>query len=212
MFGGMLLRQTLKVAEDDGRSVLVGKTTDLLVECLEDGFSFVLETDSPGCRFSRMLQTGNPFFVRVSTGRLDAGPRGHATRDPMKPTSDRGLVLNGFRLADQNQKGRLKGVLRVVFVIENRPTDAENHRPMALDQNPKGGIGGATPMVLKLLKQLAITSRADRAHLEEGLQVVPSFRGRGDGHCKMPLPESQAVSRHDIRSTDNARVAIVSPS
>jgi hypothetical protein len=56
----------------------------------------------------------------------------------MKPGSDAVFLFNRAGTSNQGQKRALKCVLRVMPLAQDCAAGSENHRAMAIDQNPEG--------------------------------------------------------------------------
>jgi hypothetical protein len=66
--------------------------------------------------------------------------------------------------AGQHEEGRLRGVLGLMLVADDLPTEAHDHRPMSLDQGREGvliALGG------ELLEELPIAQPPDRSACEQ---------------------------------------------
>ena len=86
---------------------------------------------------------------------------------PMEPGADRVADPEPAGLPDQDQEGRLEGVLRVVRVGQHAPADAEDHRAMPLDQGREGQLGGLGGARRESFQELAVRQARARAALEE---------------------------------------------
>jgi hypothetical protein len=54
--------------------------------------------------------------------------------DTEQPGARRTAPVNRVRPPDQNQEGRLEGILGIVLVSKNGPADAQHHCAMSLHQ------------------------------------------------------------------------------
>ncbi len=59
----------------------------------------------------------------------------------MEPAHDRALLADRGGFADQDQEGRLKGILGIVPFTKDRLTDAKHHRTMPLDESRERQLG-----------------------------------------------------------------------
>ncbi len=68
------------------------------------------------------------------------GPRleSDAIRDAVQPAADRLEAGQGRGLADQHQKGSLKGIFGLMCIAKNPPAYAQNHRTMPFDEQGDG--------------------------------------------------------------------------
>jgi hypothetical protein len=71
-------------------------------------------------------------------GSLTLGFHGRAQGDAVEPTGQRLSFPNRGRLPGQHQKGRLRGILGVLFVMEDKAADSQDQRPMPTHQSLKG--------------------------------------------------------------------------
>src|SRR6516162_6986171 len=94
-----------------------------------------------------------------------AGAASHVHRDPVKPGSERRLLVNRGGLACQNQESRLKSVLGTMQVAEHLAADAKHQGPMALEDRSEGRfitLGDELPeqFAVTVLRDLFIASKA----------------------------------------------------
>ncbi len=92
----------------------------------------------------------DPRFGSDTAGRLPllgATPNDHrsglhrrAAGDAVQPVADHRSWPDGRRFANENEKGRLEGVLRVGFAAQHTPADAQDHRAMSPHQRLKSGL------------------------------------------------------------------------
>jgi hypothetical protein len=73
-----------------------------------------------------------------------SGAAGHTAGDPVEPTDQGGSASDRSGLACQDQESRLKGILGVMLVTEDRAADAEHHRTVSLDQGLERRLAGLT--------------------------------------------------------------------
>jgi hypothetical protein len=96
-------------------------------------------------------------------------------------------------LPDQDEEGGLEGVVRVVRVVEHAPADAEDHRPVPLDQGREGQLRGLAAAGREPLQELAVSQLpgrpdvVERADLPEDGPVFPDRHGWGSPPAR-PLP------------------------
>ncbi len=94
--------------------------------------------------------------------------------DPMQPTGQRLFLANGGRLASQHQEGGLAGVFGVLSAAKDAATEAQDHRPMSLDQRGEGGLISVRD---EAVQQIAVGRRVRRRHGPLGEAV----RRQGEG-------------------------------
>jgi hypothetical protein len=134
--GRLVVGLAAQVAEDDRGAVLGREPADLLVE---DRPQVVPHGRGGGVgRWHRR----RPPLAGLAPGTVGSGVGGDPAGDPVQPRPDRDARPEGRGLAGEHQEGGLEGVLRVVGVAEQPPTDAEHHRPVAGDQlGERRGVG-----------------------------------------------------------------------
>ncbi len=120
--------------------------------------------------------------VGPGTGR---GPVG----DLMQPGAERIPHPEPARPLHQDQERGLEGVLRVVRVGQHAPADPHDHRPVALDQDREGQLGGLAAVGGEPLQELAVGQLADRTHVEERPELPPDGPVLADGHRWDPPPD-----------------------
>ena len=73
--------------------------------------------------------------------RIRRGTHGDPPRDAEQPVADRIAAADGRGLADQQEERRLEGVGRIVRIAQDPPADAQDHRPVPLQQRREGRLG-----------------------------------------------------------------------
>src|SRR5579884_1754021 len=128
------LLPVLEVEEDERRPVGFRQVLDLVIQ---DGLYF-----SPFQLCPLVHGWGRLGFLLVlATPR--GGPfrvMGHTVSNSMKPAGQRLLLANARALPGEKEEGRLKGVLRVLKVMQDAPTNAHHHRPVTFHQRREGGL------------------------------------------------------------------------
>ena len=89
----------------------------------------------------------------------------------MEPGTQRIPDPEATSLLDQDQEGGLESVQRVVRVGESSATDAQDHRPMPLDQGCESQFPGLTLAGREPLEQLPVRQVPDDPHVEEGVDL-----------------------------------------
>ena len=137
-----------QVAEDHRRPITLWEPVDLLVEQpLQLG---------GGLGEPRRLRPGRAPFVPSPTRGRGTGTRSRAIGHLMQPGAQRIPHPEGASLADQDQERRLECVLGVVRVGQDAPADALHHRPVPLDQDREGELGGVIPIGREPFQELAV--------------------------------------------------------
>jgi hypothetical protein len=91
----------------------------------------------------------------------------------VEPTGHGGSASDRSGPARQDQEGRLKGILGVVWVAEDRAADAEHHRTVSLQQSLERQFAGLTVCGHEPLEELLVGDVADHAFMEERAGVPP---------------------------------------
>ena len=89
-----------------------------------------------------------------SCGRPGSG--GDAVGDAMEPGAQRVSNPERARLLDQGQEGGLEGILDIIRIAECIPADAEDHRPVPLDQGREGQLGGLAVLGREPFEELTV--------------------------------------------------------
>ena len=95
-------------------------------------------------------------LVLAATGHGRAGSGRDAEGDAVEPAPDRFPVADGGGAADEDQEGGLEGVLGVVLVAEDRTADAEDHRPVTLEQGGERRLRGLVAAVGEPAQELGV--------------------------------------------------------
>jgi hypothetical protein len=140
----------LEVAKDDRRPVSFGEPVEFLVKDRRKIVRSRIEAGR-GCPEFGCSEFDRPTSLDAGFG-LERGP----TSDPVEPRSQAIADPEPPAFASEDQKRRLKGVHRFVFVAEDAPADAENHRPMPLDDRFKRRFGLFARSRGEPLEQLAV--------------------------------------------------------
>ena len=118
----------------------------------------------------------------------------------MQPAPDRLLPAHGGGPADEDEERGLEGVLGVVLVAQDRAADAEDHRPVPLDQGREGRPGRLVPVPVPVrtagepAQQLAVGQPARRARVEERPDVLEYSSAR-DASIPCRSPDGLRVKR-----------------
>ena len=103
--------------------------------------------------------------LKCATSRIPAMAQSHAHGNPMQPTCEKILPANPFRLAREDQKRCLTGVLGILSVTENSPARAEHHGAMSPNES------GETVFISrchKSIEQFRIGKRVEPLALRQG--------------------------------------------
>ena len=110
----------------------------------------------------------------------------------MEPGAERVPHPEAAGLLDQDQERGLEGILRVVRVGEHAPADAQDHRPVPLDQDREGQLGRLAAVGREPLQELAVGQLADRPHVEERAKLSQGGPVLSDRH-ELDSPRDQIV-------------------
>ena len=177
---GLLVGAALEVAEDDGRAITLGKPVDLLVQ-------EPLELDvrlGPGLPVHRRLS-----FEAAMAGRGGPGTRRGPVGDLVQPGAERIAHPEPAGPLHQDQERGLERILDVVVVRQYAPADPHDHRPVTLDQDREGQLGGLAPLGRESLQELTVGQLADRTDVEERPELPPDGPVLTDAHRWDPPPD-----------------------
>jgi hypothetical protein len=79
-------------------------------------------------------------FSETTADFSETRPDRRAIGNLAKPRSKDRAISNRDSLSRQDEKSRLKGILGIGLVHEDKAADVENHRPMTLNQNSEGVV------------------------------------------------------------------------
>ncbi len=120
----------LQVAQDHGGAEPVGQAIEFLEDLGDDAGRRVGEG-------LRAMFGGDPLSSlppRLGPGRPAGDPTGRAE----EPGGNGRLPPDRSGLQGQHREGRLRGILGLVGVVENRLTGMQDHGAVAIDQRCKG--------------------------------------------------------------------------
>ncbi len=166
--------QALEVAENDRSAIFLRQAVDLLV----DDRGAVIAVDRGGvrrCRPHRRDGPGRfdgPTVADPSTDRGNPGPRGDPDRDSVKPAPDRILLADRPGPARQDQERRLERVVHVGGIVQDATADAQDHRPVPLDQDLKRLLAPLVPTHPEPFDQLSVGQPRAGPRAEEDLEMV----------------------------------------
>jgi hypothetical protein len=104
----------------------------------------------------------------------------------MQPAANRFNFADRVCAASEDEKGRLEGIFRVVFVMENMATDAPHQPPVPLHQRGEGVLIAVNGEVLE---QLAVAHLVPSLRLNQSLNVKEHGAGTFGGHNSPVLAE-----------------------
>ena len=160
---GLLVRLALEIAEDDRFAVSRRQPIQLDI----DQGSQLVRLKSVRVRFFHVqpLRPG-PFASTPSPG-VDLGTHRDASGDAVEPGSQYVALADRPGLLDQDQEGGLKGVGDVVRVIQDAPADAQDHRPMPMEDRLEGRL---VAMGEESLQELSLGQTCDGPCVEQTSQ------------------------------------------
>src|SRR5208282_407465 len=126
--------QALEVAEYDRCTILLREPIELFVKNRGELVSILVVS---GCHWPLVY----PPLMSAATDRRPLLTARDAQGHPMEPAHDRPSLADRGGLADQDQEGRLKGILGIVPFAKDRLTDPQDHRTVSLDQGRKRQLG-----------------------------------------------------------------------
>ena len=136
---------------------------------------FEIQPIPVGVRFDH--RPNSPPLNPPSSRRIDPRPLRNARRHTVKPTGDRPAISNPACVTQQDKKRRLKRILGVVGIAKRVLANPQNHRSMALDQQPEGQLGGLAIFGADPVNQLPVGKPTDDSNAPE----------RSNGPAKTPF-------------------------
>src|SRR5262249_34979063 len=119
----------------NGKSVFVWKSRQLLIE---NGHQITPESIDQCLWVGKCIQFQGPLAIAAPQScrpYLACGSKA----DSVQPRTDL-IAANGTRLARQDQKRRLKGIVGGVGVGQDTPANTQHHRSMPVNQARKRGL------------------------------------------------------------------------
>ena len=159
-----------EVAEHDRRAIALWQLAEFLVE----GRGEVgRDRFRPGT-IRRDRQHAGAALVTTAASHIGPGVDGDPQGDTMQPAPDGLLPAHGNGSSDEDQKGCLERVFGVVLVAQNRAADAEDHRPVPIDQGGERRSSRLVPPLTarQAAEQVSIGQSADRARVEKRPDVI----------------------------------------
>jgi hypothetical protein len=157
-----LLRESFEIAEDDRGAVTLGHPRDLAVKRLG-----LLALDQRLFGRSRRSDFQANLFEPPSPDIAFAGFAGGPERDAVEPGGELFGLVDRASFSGQEQKDGLKRILGRLAIAEDRPRDAENHRPVAPDQNLESQLGRGVAAVDERGQQGPIVQARERPEVPE---------------------------------------------
>src|SRR5215213_9739855 len=110
----------------------------------------------------------------------------------MEPGAQRVSNPERAGLPDQGQEGGLEGILDIIRIAEIIPADAEDHRPVPLDQGCEGQLGRLGVLGREPFEELTVGELPDGPQVEQGSELPPDGPVRSDRNEFTP-PSSPLV-------------------
>ena len=117
------------------------------------------------------VDPGQHVISAAAPGRIRLGPPGHALGDTVEPTGHRLTLSDRYGPPRQDQERGLERILGVVRVAQDLAADAQDHRPVPLDQRREPGLGRLITTAHEPLQELTIRQVPDHPDAIEGVQV-----------------------------------------
>ena len=168
------MSEALEVAEHNRCAVSLREPADLRVYrvriffMFERGDALLLPAH---CRVVLSRHDRAP-IANAALDRIGPGADGDADSHAIEPASDRSTVADGMTAAGQHQKGRLKGVMSVVMIVEDRPAHAHDHRAMADHKRFKRKLAAFIAGREEPLEQLPVAESGQGPRSEKRLDRV----------------------------------------
>ena len=129
----------------------------------------------------------------------------HAVRDPEQPARDRSAPADGPGPVGQDEEDGLKGILRIVRVVKNAPTDPKHHRAVSDHQLFEGRLRGLIAPRDESVQELRIGHRPDRSEVEQPVHLPEH---RSDEPPAMPCDPSVVVLLRVVPARDESLTKI----
>jgi hypothetical protein len=184
--GRLVVGHALEVAQLDRAPVLVREAVNLIAEDLAEITTF---------RFAGWIIAGRRrcfAAVRRASSRLDASPKRDPMGDSIEPAAERAIEAHRPRLAHQDQKSGLKGVLGLVGVAKYAAADSPYHRAVAIHERLKRqlrgscGVNGFDALVREALEELAVGESCRGSLGKDGPKVPQRGGGFSVSHVRRP--------------------------
>ena len=188
--GGGLMGVATAQAEDHSELLLLRQTADLFVhdrgELGPDALLWI------GSSTDRLRRDGP--LAGASAHGVRPGAADHAEGHAVEPARQGTAIPERGRFPDEDQKGRLEGILDVAGIIEPSPADRQDHGTVAGDQFLERDLvaPGDEP-----LQERTIARARERPRPEQGPEVSNQVCRRESGHSD-PLA---ACTPHSNRGT-----------
>jgi hypothetical protein len=166
MAGRLFASPAFQIAEHDGYAVSVRQAVKLLVHGRHQPVS--LNANGPVDRY-----LGQSSLERPPTDFLGPGLPRSSAGDSVQPGTQGITDPERATLAYQDQERCLKGVHRLMVIAEDSSTGAENHRPVSIDQDREGELGGLAATGREPLEKLPVRQPGGDPILKERLEVKP---------------------------------------
>ena len=121
------------IAQNDKDSIFIRQAAQLFIK---DGLEIVEDIHFERSRFGRR----HPPFAHTPFGCHCPHPHSRLMGHAIEPVADHLLIAKARRLLDEHQESRLKGVLRIVLILEQTTAHSPNHRSRAPNQCREGSI------------------------------------------------------------------------
>ena len=193
--GGLVMGQSLEVAEHDRHSVFLRQPIDFLVD---RGHILGRCLQRLGLLFRNQFQLAvGPLLPNSPANETGPGsgrdPEGHS----VQPAPERVSAANRTGPAGQHQEDRLEGVVGLVTITQNLPANPVNHRPMPLDQGAKC-LFPSLITLQEAVEQLSITERRGGVATEERFQISPHRLHPDCRHRPAPHVPRTRPGLHDL--------------
>ncbi len=177
----LIVGEALQVAEHYRNPILLREPFELLVEHQDQIIAM-----SVVCGGHRTL--GSSELMPAAPGLGHPGAIRDPIGRPVQPTGQRVAVANRAGLADQDQEGRLEGIMGIVRLVQNQLTDAKHHGAVSLDNGCERQLGGLPGAAREPLHQLGISKPSECPDFEQCMEVLEV--SAISSLCHLPDPRS----------------------
>jgi hypothetical protein len=103
--------------------------------------------------------------MRAPSGKIDSGPQRDALGHAVEPACQAFALAERASMPHKDEKRCLKCVVRIVHVAQHVPANAQDHRPVPIEQGRKRSLGNFTGAYQEPVQKLAIGQSAGCADM-----------------------------------------------
>ena len=177
--GDLLAGVAAEVVQQDRHAVVIGEPVDLTEQGLGVPGDGAIGEDRLGLRGAT--------FEGAATHRVVSGPARDPQGDAVEPAVDRLSASDRAGPRGEHEEGGLEGVVGGVRVVEDRPADAADHRPVPPHQGLEGRLPFHVSGLFEPMEEPRIGPLPQGPDAKERRQVIPR-------RSPEPLPRHRSPS------------------